>query len=144
MIFTNGNFMMKILLLAMVLVTSSFAVAHVKLGQPNDVITDSLELGCGWSDLVYDDLSKRLSEKAKSAFDLSSKGPETTRRLYFFSDRSWFLTLEFFNSGSVEHDITCIVAHGPGETSEVALDYEVEKLPEWKWGRQNTFLGSGQ
>ena len=98
------------------------------------LITDSLEIGCGWSDLVYEDLASRLTEKSASQFSLPAKGPESGRRLYFFSDRSWFLTFEFFNSESTSHDISCIVTHGPGETSERALNFVLDQYPSWRWG----------
>jgi hypothetical protein len=126
---------LKSIFLVSFFLVSQIAFAKTDIKNSENLITDALELGCGWSDLVYEDLSQRLREKHTSGFDLKTKGSETTRRLSFYSDSSWFLTLEFFNSGSVKQDITCIVAHGPGETSEVALNFEVTKFPDWKWGR---------
>ena len=100
------------------------------------MITDDLEVGCGLSDLAFADFAQDLSEKSLSQFVMKSQGPETGRRLYFFSDHSWFLTLEFLSAVSTEQDITCLVAHGSGVQSDQALDFVVKTYPEWEWGAQ--------
>ena len=98
------------------------------------LVVDVLEEGCGWSDLVYADIASKLSEKSVNNISIKSKGEETGRRLFLFSDRSWFLTLEYFSIESTDRDVSCIVAKGPGETTEDALSYIMKELPPWKWG----------
>lgn len=111
-----------------------FCVKSFGFPVSRSLITDSLEVGCGWSDLAFADFAEVLREKSTMQFALKSKGLETGRRLYFFSDNSWFLTAEFFNAQSTDKDITCLIAHGAGEQSDQALDFSVKELPEWEWG----------
>ena len=100
------------------------------------LVTDSVENGCGLSDPTYDNLASRLSEKSKVQYPMRSKGPETGRRLYIFSDNSWFLTLEFFNADSTGQDVSCVVDHGSAEESQRSIDYILTDYPEWKWGQK--------
>lgn len=98
------------------------------------LITDVINIGCGLSDTVYSELAKKMPEKSQPQFSYSSKGAESVRRLLFYSDKSWFLTLEFLSDSTVAQDVTCIVAHGSGVESQTAIDYVLVNYPEWKWG----------
>ena len=100
------------------------------------LITDAVQIGCGWSDLVYAELEKQLPQKSRNNISIRSKGRESGRRLYFFSDESWFLSLEYFSKVNTEQDISCIVKKGPGSQSEEALQFILESYPDWKWGVQ--------
>jgi hypothetical protein len=96
----------------------------------------NLELGCGWSDLVYDYIKNQIKDKSKHHFPLKSQGNETGRRLFIYENADWFLTFEFFSEEDVSKDISCIVAKGTKETLESSLDYKTDVLPDWKWGQQ--------
>ena len=98
--------------------------------------TQKLEIGCGWSDEVFSYVVATMNEKAKMNLPLKAKGNETGRRLFIYNDSSWFLTLEFFSEASAAEDVSCIVGIGKQNDMESALDFPVEKLPDWKWGKQ--------
>ncbi len=120
------NITMVLLLVAVPILWSGAARASL--------VVDDIQIGCGFSDLVYADLASHLNEKSRLNLALKSQGKETGRRLYFFSDNSWFLTFEFFSEQGVDQDISCIAAKGPGNDSEQALNFVLTDYPKWRWG----------
>ncbi len=123
---------MKNLLFALI-----FLIPVVGVSADKSLITDVVQIRCGWSDSIYKDLANQLSEKSKMNFNLSSKGKETGRRLYIYSDRSWFLSFEYLSKNNVAQDISCIVAKGSGETSEDALNFILKNCPVWSGDQEN-------
>ncbi len=93
-------------------------------------LTAALVLGCGYSDFVYQDLSERIGERSTGQIVRPGRQGETNRRLYIFSDGSWFWSYEFFHFGDASKDISCIVAKGSDEEFPQALEFYTDELPE--------------
>ncbi|MBX2986967.1 MAG: hypothetical protein KF802_03630 [Bdellovibrionaceae bacterium] len=93
-------------------------------------ITAALMLGCGYADNVIQYIEKTIPERASHRAGLRGRQGERFRMLRSYSDGSWFLTYEFFTSGPVEEDITCIVAHGADEEFHRVPLFRIRQLPE--------------
>ncbi len=122
--------MKRILVFALIALSTAAASADSKA----KYITDVLEVGCGWSDLVYDNIASMIPVKAKFNMPMESKGAESGRRFFMYADLSWFVTFEFFSKVSTEKDITCIMDVGRQDTLKNSLNFNGGKVPEWKWG----------
>src|SRR5690606_31962705 len=83
--------------------------------------TESLELGCGFADEVWDYVVETLGKrKAIGQFPkLGSQGER--RRFVLYPDSSWFLTLEIPHLDP-SLDISCIVAKGDQTTAYDAME----------------------
>ena len=83
---------------------------------------------CGFSDEVHQYIRENVPDKMDTLITMAGKQGETMRTFKTFKSGDWIMTFEFFSTGPVETDVSCIMASGKLGDPE-AIDVVTKLFP---------------